>query len=106
MIRLLAALTLPLQGVITQGYSDKHPAVDIACRAGTPVVAAHGGKVTIRRTARMGNGVIITNDEHRSEYWHLDSVVRQTEVKQGEIIGRCGNTGRLTTGPHLHFEIL
>ena len=101
----MIGLALVMSGVITQYPSPDHPAWDIACRTGRPVRAYHDGMMHSRTHPGLGNVVEIEGKEGRSLYAHLHSVVGPSrEVKRGELIGQCGNTGSWTTGPHLHFE--
>lgn len=91
---------------------------------GTGIVAVHDGKVSrvISNTpmSTMGNGVYIIKQEgdtlYRTIYWHLSEVLVKAgqEVKQGQLIGRMGNSGIVrpvpTTscpycGTHLHFGL-
>ena len=102
---LLSLLTRPINGPITQYPSKTHPAVDIACFVGDPVRAAHLGRLHFRRSASLGNVIEIEGDGYRSLYAHLDTVKATGTVEQGQIIATCGNTGRDTTGPHLHFAV-
>lgn len=76
---------------------------------GTPLKASFTGVVTYA-SAKGGYGNLIElerSDGIRVRYAHLDkiSVNKGDTVKEGQIIGATGNTG-LSTGPHLHFEIL
>lgn len=118
----------PLDGRITQGfgptnfaleparcyegtcYAHFHDGIDIAAPAGTPVRAIAAGQVTI--ASRMPDGAVVVQIEHRPDvfslYGHLEPelAVRAGEsVVAGQVIGQVGLTG-LTTGPHLHFEIV
>ena len=101
---LLSLLGWPIRGPVTQEPSINHPAVDIACFVGQPVRAAHSGKLHSGRTADLGNVVTVTGLRWSSFYAHLDTVSPDGEVKAGDVVGTCGNTGRLTTGPHLHYS--
>ncbi|MGI6209440.1 MAG: peptidoglycan DD-metalloendopeptidase family protein [Anaerolineae bacterium] len=99
----------PLNGLITQGYSGYHPAVDIHTKAGVPVVAADGGTVTLVSWQNYGYGyhVIIAHaDGTETLYAHLSaiSVEAGQTVAAGQEVGLVGSTGR-STGPHLHFEV-
>lgn len=92
-----------------KGASTYHKGVDWATPTGTPVYASSGGVVW---KAGWGSGygyVVYINhpDGNQTRYGHLSKIlvkVGQT-VKQGEKIALSGNTG-ITSGPHLHFEIL
>lgn len=93
----------------TKGASTYHKGVDWATPTGTAVYASCGGTVA---RAGWGSGygyVVYINhpDGRQTRYGHLSKVlvsVGQT-VSQGQKIALSGNTG-VSTGPHLHFEIL
>lgn len=93
------------------GYSKMHKGVDFAAPTGTPIYAAGEGKVVkAGRFSSYGNYVRI---KHRGDldtaYGHMSKIASGikpgTRVKQGQIIGYVGTTGR-STGPHLHYEVL
>ena len=94
-----------MAGTITQYPSPRHPAIDIACKIGDPVVAAHSGQLFSERNYFLGNVATIRGTKHTSVYAHLNSVVTNRAVIAGEKIGECGNTGEWSTGPHLHFSL-
>ncbi|MDA0240346.1 MAG: peptidoglycan DD-metalloendopeptidase family protein [Proteobacteria bacterium] len=93
------------------GYTKMHQGVDFAAPRGTPIYAAGSGTVKVRgRNGGYGNYIRIShNAEYSTAYAHMKSfarkVTRGSRVKQGQIIGYVGSTGR-STGPHLHYEIL
>ncbi len=100
----------PTSGTISQRYSWYHPAIDIANKTGTPILAADAGKVIIAGwpdNIGYGNRVLIDHGNgYTTLYGHMSKVlvdVGQT-VQRGAIIGLMGSTGR-STGPHCHFEI-
>ncbi len=86
-----------------------HLGIDFPAKEGTPIFATASGYVIFSDyTFDDGNMVIIAhNDNYISIYKHCSILLKkQSEsVFQGEIIALSGNTGKLTTGPHLHFEI-
>ena len=86
-----------------------HAGVDFAAPTGTPIQAAGHGTVTIAgERGAYGNYVRIDhNNGYSSAYAHMSRIaVRQGQrVRQGEVIGYVGSTGR-STGPHLHYEVL
>ncbi len=102
-------LAWPLTGIISQGYSPTHPAIDIATVYGADVFAAAEGIVLHAAWAETGYGftVIINHGQNRHTlYSHLKGALvkpRQT-VTRGKIIGQAGSTGN-ATGPHVHFEV-
>ncbi|MEJ2142936.1 MAG: peptidoglycan DD-metalloendopeptidase family protein, partial [Gammaproteobacteria bacterium] len=86
-----------------------HKGVDYAAKTGTPVKAAGDGKVAFRgRKGGYGKVVILQHGGRYSTlYAHMSRFKRGVypgkRVKQGQIIGYVGSTGR-ATGPHLHYE--
>lgn len=102
------ALLMPVAGPITRGHSAGHPAIDIACLPGAPVVASHAGTLSYSRSHTHGlTATVVAADGTRSSYSHLDSSSGATEgpVEQGAVIGACGSSGRWSSGPHVHWEI-
>lgn len=91
------------------GYSRDHKGVDFGAAPGTPVRAAGDG-VIVRAGywGHYGNYVMIKhNSEFSTAYAHLSRMKVKVgqKVRQNQIIGNVGSTGR-TTGPHLHYEVL
>ena len=92
------------------GYMKAHKGVDFAAARGTPIMAAGDG--VIERASRygsFGNYIRIRHAQgYKTAYAHLNSIKRGVRrgkrVRQGEIIGYVGTTGR-STGPHLHYEV-
>ena len=97
----------PTHGVITTGFFDYHPGIDIANDVGTPEVAADAGQVIY---AAWGDYGIYVEIDHgngfHTIYGHMSAVLVKTGqvVAKGQEIGLMGATGR-ASGPHLHFEI-
>ncbi len=93
------------------GYSLMHRGVDFGAPIGTPIMAAGDGVIDKRETSSTyGNYIRIRHgDGYATAYAHMSrfgkGMAAGQRVKQGEIIGYVGATGRVT-GPHLHFEIL
>lgn len=93
------------------GYSKMHKGVDFAARRGTPVMAAGDGIVErASRFGSYGNYIRIRhNSTYKTAYAHLKGfakgIRKGVRVRQGQIIGYVGTTGR-STGPHLHYEVL
>jgi len=101
----------PAQGDLSQTYdpANKHYAVDIVLKENAPVKAVAEGTVIFSEwTAGTGHVIII---EHPygliSAYKHNASLSKQQGdfVVAGEVIASAGNTGELSTGWHLHFEL-
>lgn len=93
------------------GYTKMHKGVDFAARSGTPIMAAGDGVIDVAgRNGGYGNYVRIRhNSSIKTAYAHMKGFAKGTRkgrrVKQGDIIGYVGTTGR-STGPHLHYEVL
>ena len=104
-------LYAPLTGTISQTYDPdhKHFAIDIVAPMDTPVKAVANGRVIFSEwTAATGYVVILEHQQDLiSVYKHNGSLTREQGdvVRAGEVIATVGNTGELTTGPHLHFEL-
>lgn len=93
------------------GYNKMHKGVDFAAPLGTPIYAAGDGVIDrIGRNGGYGNYIRIRhNNSLKTAYAHLHKfgkgMSKGKRVKQGQIIGYVGSTGR-STGPHLHYEVL
>ncbi len=101
----------PVNGFVSREFSAKHGhfGTDFSLKVGTPVYAAANGYIIFADfTVNDGYMIIIAHsDDYISVYKHCNQLVKNTRdfVTQGELIALSGNTGKLTTGPHLHFEI-
>lgn len=108
-------LAWPVQGTITSRFlggfrsTGGHSGVDIAAKAGTPVLMPAGAVVTsVGYHRSYGNNVLVTlPDGTQMRFAHLQAAtVRQgQQVGPGQSIGFVGSTGN-STGPHLHFEVI
>jgi len=93
------------------GYNRMHRGVDFAAATGTPIYAAGDGVLVMAgRNGSYGNYIEIRhNGEFSTAYAHLSRFAKGIErggrVKQGQVIGYVGSTGR-STGPHLHYEVM
>ena len=93
------------------GYTKMHTGTDFAAPHGTPIMASGDGKVT--KAGWCGGGgncvKIKHNRKYQTVYAHMSKfgrgIKRGARVKQGQIIGYVGSTG-LSTGPHLHYEVI
>ncbi|MEQ1721703.1 MAG: M23 family metallopeptidase [Pseudobdellovibrio sp.] len=105
------------RGFLPRGTKKRrrpHKGIDLAAPRGSAVMAAHDAVVIYTGSGFKGYGKMImletadTRDggNWASLYGHLDKILvyEGKKVKQGEVIGALGNTGR-SSGPHLHFEI-
>ena len=93
------------------GYNKMHRGLDFAAPKGTPIFAAGNGIVEkAYRYGAYGKYVRIRhNDTYKTAYAHLSrygkNIRSGRRVKQGQVIGYVGTTGR-STGAHLHYEVL
>jgi murein DD-endopeptidase MepM/ murein hydrolase activator NlpD len=101
----------PLSGVVSGAYDPAvgHLAIDIAAAEGTGVKAITDGTVLHAEwSANTGyNLVVVHQGETVSVYKHNGVIFKKQgdTVTAGEIIASVGNTGELTSGSHLHFEL-
>lgn len=87
-----------------------HNGVDFYAISGTNCYASHNGEVTwAGKDGDGGISVTLTDKENRFKtiYYHLLKVACKVgdQVKAGDLIGYCDNTGKYTTGSHLHFGL-
>ena len=93
------------------GFNKLHTGTDFAAPRGTPIMASGSG--TITRAKWCGGGGNCIKIKHNSTYTtiyaHMKSFAKGIKVgkkiRQGQIIGYVGSTG-MSTGPHLHYEVL
>lgn len=92
------------------GYTKMHRGVDFAAPSGTPIMAAGRGTVEMAGwNGSYGRYIRIRhNGQYKTAYAHMSRIARGVvagkRVRQGQIIGYVGTTGR-STGPHLHYEV-
>ena len=110
---------MPVNGIISGVYGSQrilngkpkwpHYGIDIAAKKGTKIMSSASGVVTMaEKDLYYTGGTIIMDHGHgiSTIYSHLEKLEVKVgdKVKQGEIIGTVGSTGR-STGPHLDFRI-
>lgn len=101
----------PTRGMLTSHFApnSRHYGVDIAATPNESVLAALDGTVILSTyTAETGYLIEVQHgQDFITVYKHCGSLLKKEgdEVKGGEAIALVGNTGTLTTGPHLHFEL-
>jgi len=101
----------PIKGIISQRFNlkNEHFGTDIVGKENEPIKAIADGVVVFSSWTLDGGYVIAL--QHRgnlmSVYKHNSELLKNVGnfVSSGEIISIIGNTGELTTGPHLHFEV-
>jgi len=93
------------------GYNKMHRGTDFAAPMGTPIMASGSGIITKARWCGGGGNCVKIkhNSTYETIYAHMKSFgsgIREgLRVKQGQIIGYVGSTGK-STGPHLHYEVI
>ena len=93
------------------GYNKMHKGTDFAAPSGTPIMASGSGTITRARWCGGGGNCIKIkhNSTYETIYAHMKAFAKGIregkKVKQGQIIGYVGSTG-LSTGPHLHYEVV
>ena len=93
------------------GFNKMHKGTDFAAPMGTPIMASGDG--IIKKAGWCGGGgnciVIRHNSTYQTVYAHMSKFAsgmkKGIRVKQGQIIGFVGSTGK-STGPHLHYEVI
>jgi murein DD-endopeptidase MepM/ murein hydrolase activator NlpD len=115
-----SGLIRPAEGRISGVYGSQrilngtpgsvHGGLDIANLTGTPIKAAADGVVTLANPGLvLSGGTVLINHGYglQTSYIHMSrlDVKDGQHVKQGDVIGAIGATGRVT-GPHLHFSVL
>lgn len=101
----------PLAGLISADFDPqkKHLGVDIIAPANTAVKAIKDGYIIIADwSLDTGHTIGIQHDHNILSFYKHNSVLLKEKgnfVKAGEIIAIIGNSGKLTSGPHLHFEM-
>ncbi|MGO3832667.1 MAG: M23 family metallopeptidase [Microbacteriaceae bacterium] len=86
-----------------------HAGDDLAAPEGTPILAAHDG-VIVSSYNDLTGGYMVTLEAGniRTRYLHMRALSPHkigTRLRAGDVIGHVGNTGKWTTGAHLHFEL-
>lgn len=101
----------PVDGLITSHFdvSKQHFGVDVVTNGDATVKATLGGVVIFSDwSVSGGHTILIQHPENIiSVYMHNSLVTKHSNelVKTGEVIGVVGNSGELSSGPHLHFEL-
>lgn len=102
---------LPVNGIITSRHNPlgEHPGIDIAAQIGDPVrVIADGVIVNVDWTVNFGTVAVVQHSGgYVSVYKHLSHTNLKSGdiVRKGDILSGISNSGLLSSGPHLHFEL-
>ena len=109
--QLSVVLFKPANGGISSEFSlqEKHFGVDITLPENSAVSSVSDGRVLFAEwTSETGFVIIIEHLNGLTSVYKHNSSLSKTQgeyVRRGEVIGFSGNTGELTSGPHLHFEL-
>jgi len=101
----------PVKGTISETYDPKikHFAIDVVTEKDAPVKAVADATVIFAEwTANTGYVILLDHGNNLISVYKHNSFLSKEQgdlVKAGEVIAIAGNTGALTTGPHLHFEL-
>lgn len=101
----------PLKGIITNGFNPAsgHMGVDIASKENEAVKATLDGTIILSTwTLATGNVIIIQHNNNVISVYEHNSVLMKKvgdNVQAGDVIAIVGNSGELTSGTHLHFEL-
>jgi murein DD-endopeptidase MepM/ murein hydrolase activator NlpD len=101
----------PIKGLITSSFSlsDKHYGVDVVAPENEAIKATLPGTVVFANwTSDTGYVLAIQHENNLFSLYKHNSVLLKKEgdlVQAGEVIAIIGNSGELSTGPHLHFEL-
>ena len=93
------------------GFTKMHTGTDFAAPTGTPIMASGDGVVTRAQWCGGGGNCVKIkhNSTYQTVYAHMSKfgrgIKKGVKVRQGQIIGYVGSTG-LSTGPHLHYEVI
>ncbi len=104
-------LIAPLKGVISAPFQSakEHYGIDILAPALSPIKSVDNGIViSADWTMETGYTIGIQHEDNLISYYkHNSALLKKTgeSVSAGEAIAIIGNTGHLTSGPHLHFEL-
>jgi hypothetical protein len=86
-------------------YTAKHRGLDLICPIGTKVFAPIDGTITTSYGSQGGKWMTLTGSA-TIKFCHLNKYLKTGKVKEGDIIAETGNTGSLSTGPHVHIEVI
>ncbi len=101
----------PVKGTVTSEYSNResHFGTDIVAPENTPIKACLDGVVIDSYWNLQSGNVIIIQHDHGliSFYKHNSQILKRpgNAVRAGDVIAIIGNTGEMSSGPHLHFEL-
>jgi len=101
----------PITGIVSQKFNvkEKHYGIDVVSKKNETIKAALSGKIIVANwTLDEGNVIGVQHQDNLISFYKHNSVLLKRKgdlVKSGEVIAIVGNSGELSSGPHLHFEI-
>jgi murein DD-endopeptidase MepM/ murein hydrolase activator NlpD len=101
----------PLKGIVTDtfNWNKRHFGVDVVAAANEAVKSVLDGTVILSTwTSETGYVIGIQHENNIVSFYKHNSVILKKEgskVRAGEVVGIVGDSGELSTGPHLHFEL-
>ena len=101
----------PVDGLITEGFNKKigHFGVDVVSKKGAFISSIDDGVVLFSSwTHEFGHVLVVKHQNSFISFYKHNSEVFKSKgdyVKSGETIAIIGNSGKYSTGPHLHFEL-
>jgi murein DD-endopeptidase MepM/ murein hydrolase activator NlpD len=106
---------MPVEGFVARGFesssvlADPHLGVDIAAASGSPIKAPADGVVIFSGWTNEAGYMLIINHGYGflTVYKHNERniVTRLERIIKGQVIALLGDTGEISSGPHLHFEV-
>lgn len=101
----------PVKGTVTASFQTRegHYGIDVVAPENTPIKACLDGTVINSYWNLESGNVIIIRHDHGliSIYKHNSQILKRQGniIRAGDVIAIIGNTGEMSTGPHLHFEL-
>ena len=102
---------LPVKGLITESFNieDKHYGVDVVTKENELIKSTLNGVVVMSSwTSETGHVIVIQHENNLLSVYKHNSVLLKDQgerVEAGEAIAIIGNSGKWSSGPHLHFEL-
>ncbi|WP_414049771.1 LysM peptidoglycan-binding domain-containing protein [Macrococcus animalis] len=86
-------------------FNANHYGIDLATPAGTTLHAPTSGSVSQQSDFNGGLIARLVSGKYAQYFLHLQKVLKTGKVKQGDAIVKTGNSGHMTTGAHLHYQV-
>ncbi|WJP97061.1 phage tail tape measure protein [Macrococcus bovicus] len=86
-------------------FNAHHYGIDLGTKAGTLLHAPTSGVLSQVNDYNGGLVAMLKDKIYTQFFMHLSSVLKSGHVKQGEAIVKTGNSGHMTTGDHLHYQV-